>query len=120
MSSLITPDDLLTYHKATGIPISAIRGILERLKPEILERVMIAARTETSGKILFLTDPIEQDPTIKKLVEQAGRQAELSLNLSGVLGACHVIWAEQAKILKEAHGITWFSPSQMNPDILMD
>ena len=36
------------------------------------------------------------------------------------LGCCHRIWSMQKTILKEKHGITWYTPAELNPDIKFD
>lgn len=36
------------------------------------------------------------------------------------LGSCHSFWAMKKQILKEKYGITWYSPSELNPDIKYD
>jgi hypothetical protein len=36
------------------------------------------------------------------------------------LGSCHSFWAMRKHILKEKYGITWYSPSELNPDIKYD
>lgn len=38
----------------------------------------------------------------------------------GGLGVCHLIWAEQQRILLERFGITWFTPAQITPDACFD
>jgi hypothetical protein len=37
--------------------------------------------------------------------------------------SCHLtpfIWRRQIEILKEEHGITWYSPREMNPSVIYD
>ena len=36
------------------------------------------------------------------------------------LGSCHRIWSMQKTILKEKYGITWYTPAELNPDIIFD
>ena len=71
----------------------------------------------------MLHDPIEDDPSIKPIIEAADKeaQAELMHNQSrGHLGFCHVFWGTKKRILKEKYGVDWNDPSEMNPDILFD
>ena len=35
------------------------------------------------------------------------------------LGFCRVVWSYKQELLKE-HGITWYAPTEMNPDIMFD
>ena len=36
------------------------------------------------------------------------------------IGSCHKIWALQKQILKEKYGITWYTPSELYPEIKYD
>lgn len=36
------------------------------------------------------------------------------------LGSCHRLWDMQKTILKEKFGITWYSPDELNPEIIYD
>jgi hypothetical protein len=36
------------------------------------------------------------------------------------LGSCHRLWDMQKTILKEKYGITWYSPDELNPEIIYD
>jgi hypothetical protein len=36
------------------------------------------------------------------------------------LGSCHRFWALKKQILKEKYDITWYSPSELNPEIKYD
>lgn len=36
------------------------------------------------------------------------------------IGSCHRLWAIQKQILKEKYGITWYSPDELNPEIIYD
>ena len=66
-------------------------------------------------------DPIEDDPAIRPLLEEAKVLAEAEL--SGVargMGFCHLLWQTKQRIMLERFGITWFSPAEMNPNIRYD
>ena len=52
----------------------------------------------------------------KMLYENPERAAELFIQL----GSCHTLWTLQKRILKEKYNITWYSPSELNPDIKFD
>lgn len=118
MHTTITADDLLAYHKATRCPLSDARRELLSMEPGLRARVLIASRTH-DAKRMGLIDPIEQDPIIQQRVHEAGSRAALLVGGLG-LGACHMIWAEQARILQEEYGITWYSPAKMNPGTRFD
>ena len=36
------------------------------------------------------------------------------------IGSCHRIWAIQKQILKEKYSITWYTPSELHPEIKYD
>ena len=106
-------DDLIAFHKATGCPLSEARRELMRMETELRERILIAVRSDRSSDF-GLSDPIEQDPVIRRKVRQAGAKAEELVSDKG-LGRCHAVWARQAQILWDQDGIRWYSPAQMNP-----
>jgi hypothetical protein len=118
MPSALSADDLLAYHRATRCPLSQARRELMRLEPELRERVLIASRS-SDGTVFSLTDPIEQDPVIRRLVRQAASKAEKQIP-GDFMGKCHLIWKRQAEILWEENSIRWFSPAQMNPGACFD
>lgn len=69
----------------------------------------------------LLHDPIEDDEAIKVLVELAGAKADSEIpSEPWSLGRCHAVWARMKKILKDEHGITWYSPQEMNPFVRFD
>lgn len=118
MTANLTADDLLAFHKATGIPMSHARSELLELEPDLRARVLVAVRAgEPAG--IGLTDPIEQDPVIGSQVRMAAKRAEELVGEIG-LGRCHAIWELQAEILWIDHQIRWYSPAQMNPWICFD
>jgi len=88
-----------------------------RLDADLRERILIAAKSQDGDGLLV--DPIEQDPVIRQKVRQAGKRAERTVTQTG-MGACQAIWDEQARILRAEHGITWFSPGDMNPHALIN
>ena len=92
--------------------------------PELLRRRELARQTNkhTHPKIRFLYDPIRDDPDIGPIIKAAAERAhqEVSGGKYEHLGTCHLIWRRQKEILKEEHGITWYSPSEMNPRVIYD
>ena len=68
-------------------------------------------------------DPIQDNPVIRPLIEAAASKAEQLLEHDprrGQMGFCFVHWATMKKILREAHGIDWKTPAELNPDVLFD
>ena len=56
----------------------------------------------------------------KKLLEVYPDQPEHAARLFMKLGSCHWLWVTKKHILKEKYGITWYSPSELNPDDYFD
>lgn len=113
--------DAWRYHAATGCPLARATSLLKEMPPELRGRVLLAITLPRSGR--FLTDPIEADPVFSAQFQAARNKAEATVVASGLVGtrgSCHALWAAQKRILFEEHGITWFSPDQMNPDVVFD
>lgn len=105
--------ELFAYHKATGSPLLKAKLELLSMEPELRSRVFKAALGQ-SRKAGRLHDPLEDDPGTRILIQAAAKAAELLVGPAVGRGRCHRIWAEQTRILA-AQGITWFSPTAMNP-----
>lgn len=92
--------------------------------PELLRRRELARQTNkfVHPKVKILYDPIKDDPQIGPLIKAAAERAhqEVSGGKYEHLGTCHLIWRRQKEILKEEHGITWYSPREMNPGVIYD
>ena len=93
--------------------------------PELLRRRELAKQTRKiiSGKSRHLQDPISADPAIAKLIDEAGDRARMEVTDNGrnhYFGCCHRIGSRQKEILKQEHGITWFTQSEMNPNVIYD
>jgi hypothetical protein len=56
----------------------------------------------------------------KRLLEMYPDKPEHAARLFIQLGSCHRIWAMKKRILKEKYGITWYAPSEVNPDCIYD
>jgi hypothetical protein len=117
MTKTLSPDELIDYCSATGCTMAEARMILEGLHPKLRKRVVLAVQTQDPED--GLKDPIEFDEIFGPLVKAAEVKAEKNINYNE-MGACHLIWEEQARILKEEHGIDWYSPAEMNPFTLYD
>lgn len=66
-------------------------------------------------------DPIERDPKIAPLIDEADRitQNELA-NEKRRMGFCHVYWQTKKRILNEQFGVDWQTPAEMNPGVMFD
>lgn len=56
----------------------------------------------------------------KRLLEMFPDKPEHAARLFIQLGSCHWIWAMKKRILKEKYGITWYTPAELNPDVIFD
>jgi hypothetical protein len=118
MSANIAADDLFAFHTATGFSLAEAMQILTGMDAELRGRVLLASRTAKPGEST-LRDPIERDPVVRRKVRQAREEAE-ELFKDKALGRCHSVWAKQAQILWDEHGIRWYSPAEMNPMTCFD
>lgn len=57
---------------------------------------------------------------ISQAKELMPHNPEMAAQIFMQLGSCHTLWSLQKTILKEKYGITWYSPSDLNPDIKYD
>lgn len=56
----------------------------------------------------------EVEPIVEALIkERLG-------DLYDHFGACHAIWYHRKRLLMEKYGIEWFSPAELNPEVLFD
>jgi hypothetical protein len=111
--------EIALYHKATGCPIAQAATTLEAMQPELRRRVLAAATSQVG----ILHDPIEDEPAHSATVAAALVEAEEIIQKNGIAGrrgACHTLWSEQARILRERHGLVWHSRREMNPDVVFD
>jgi hypothetical protein len=68
----------------------------------------------------FRRDPIEDDPAIKPIIEDMMAVADASIDPNWVFGRCNWVWDKTKELLREYHGIIWFSPNDMNPGAHFD
>jgi len=120
MTPLVTPEDALAYHRATGCPLARVSAVLGAMEPLLRERVLLASRqTQNLGS---LRDPLEFAPETSAIIEAASAEARELARASGRIGrgSCHFVWREQARILAKRHELVWFSPKAMNPGVTYD
>lgn len=72
-----------------------------------------------------LTDPIEDTPEFKRVIEQAKVEVVEKMVSEGVgeymaRGFGPVTWPYLKEHLKAKYGIDWRTPAEMNPEILFD
>jgi len=109
-------EDAWDYHVATGNPLGRAKDLLSAMSLVLRARVMLAIQQQGKGSLL--ADPIESDPLVAEKIRSASAEAKQAAELAGHMGrgSCHVIWAKQAEILTERHGIVWFSPKEASKD----
>lgn len=56
----------------------------------------------------------EVEPIIEELIKE--RLGELYDHM----GACHAIWYHRKRLLMEKYGIEWFTPVELNPEVIFD
>lgn len=69
---------------------------------------------------IYLRKKTNRIKEAKKLLEKYPDHPERAARLFIQLGSCHWIWAMKKRILKEKYGITWYAPSEVNPDCIFD
>lgn len=116
----MTADDIMNYHKASGLPMHRAKELLTAMSSEVRERVLLAVMQK--GDRRLLTDPLETDSAFAELVREAAAEANRVADSAGHQGRgrCHFVWSTQKRILAERHGIAWLSPADMNPAVAFD
>ena len=56
----------------------------------------------------------------KRLLEVYPDQPEHAASLFIQLGSCHWLWGMKKRLFKEKYGITWYTPAELNPDVIYD
>jgi len=87
---------------------------------ELLRRIQQARGSQRQhNPHAELHDPIEDNPRVRQIVREVERRAERESSIQG-MGRCHDVWGRMEQILKTEYGLVWYSPVQMNPDVLFD
>jgi len=83
-------------------------------------RQLLTAIEQQSGPTYH--DPIEDDPSVAPVFAQVRQEVESLVQAEGgrYLGRCHRIWHLTQRMLRERHGIEWFTPAQLNPGVAFD
>ena len=114
---------------------------------EIFENTVSATRGEEKKlammfykhDLYLMLDPLEYNPEVKKKIRLAEKEAKEILskktrkdrfNFWGFrrhkvsknwyVGDCHILWAEQKRILKEKYNIDWKTQSELHPGARFD
>lgn len=119
--------------KYTGQPVIDCKEILADLPVELAEAYV---QYYSEHSISWFIDPIEVDPKYKEAFEDAEKEASAYLESwkkkrlaefesSGMehrtfRGASHIKANEKQRVLKENHGVSWKTPSQMNKNVVFD
>lgn len=91
--------------------------------PELKRRIEAAAAKQRKPGLSFhllLHDPIEDEERVSTLLKEAMARADTEIDTMVGMGRCHLIWSRMKKIMKEEHGIDWYSPREMNPSVRFD
>lgn len=116
-----TEEQVTAYAEAREVSCETARHLLSGASPELCNRLVKAAVSQAGAAMLH--DPIEDEPHLRGAFSHAKAEAERIIrarNQREGMGYCHVLWDEEARILKTQFGIAWYSPADMNPDAMFD
>ena len=133
-----TIEELRAYNK-TLEQSSEYQRILPKVMKEVytlfvkerIESLERLAETEEVGNEQLADDlPWEPTPIERKMNKPSSLIAtaksylpdnpERAADVLSQIGSCHKIWALQKQILREKYGITWYTPSELHPEIKYD
>jgi hypothetical protein len=94
------------------------------VKEEIERSEAYLAREEETDDPVIKSFYNSQRESTEKQINEAKRllpdDPEQAAQVFMQLGSCHRLWDIQKTILKEKYGITWYSPDELNPEIIYD
>lgn len=94
------------------------------VKEEIERSEAYLAREEETDDPVIKSFYNSQRESTEKQINEAKRllpdDPEQAAQVFIQLGSCHRLWDMQKTILKEKYGITWYSPDELNPEIIYD
>ena len=127
-----TIEDLRAYSHALEQSSEYLKILPEVMKEvytlfvkEEIERseAYLAWEEETDDPVLKSFYNSQREAT-EKQINEAKRllpdDPEQAAQVFMQLGSCHRLWDMQKTILKEKYGITWYSPDELNPEIIYD
>lgn len=132
--------DAILFHRVTGCPIVQGQLYLQNLSVEQRLKMIAALQVAHQSGASNLHDPLEDDPDLQPIFEEArlqARQEEALGHQSRMVelqntspksadllcsgrGLCHQQWLVMKRILLEKHGIEWMTPAEMNPFMIFD
>lgn len=101
----------------------------QRIIPEVMREVYTQFVNEQIEQLRSMVEnnlpwEVSEQERPSFLINEAQKlmpnNPERAANLFIQLGSCHRIWAIQKQILKEKYGITWYTPSELHPEIKYD
>ena len=109
----------------------------QRILPKVMKEVYnLFVKEEIERSEAYLAWEEETDDPVLKSFYNSQREAtekqineakrllpddpEQAAQVFMQLGSCHRLWDMQKTILKEKYGITWYSPDELNPEIIYD
>jgi hypothetical protein len=104
---------------------NVLREVYTQYVKEEIERSeeYLAWEEETDDPVLKSFYNSQREAT-EKQINEAKRllpdDPEQAAQVFMQLGSCHRLWDMQKTILKEKYGITWYSPDELNPEIIYD
>lgn len=149
MKTEVTPEKIMAFRAATGLTMSESKEFLARHPTDLIHRILSAAAAgvtlpdvnalaavapdlrdrifraaEVPERSSFLTDPLENDPEvgaiIRRILDETTAVVRREMGGTRQLGSCHRIWRLTKERLLKDHGITWYSPAEMNPGSCFD
>ena len=90
--------------------------------PELKWRIegAVAKQRQPGLSLPVLHDPIEDEERVAMLLKEVQARADAEIDSKIRMGPCHGIWSRAKTIMKEEHGIDWYSPREMNPGVRFD
>jgi hypothetical protein len=106
-----TPEQIHRLHRVTGLGMRESRELLA-WQPEMGQRILRAAEHQQGT----LYDPLEDDPEHGPVIAAVLERAGAEMPNEGV----QKVWKRARQILREEHGLVWYSPAEMNPGNAFD
>lgn len=69
---------------------------------------------------IYLSKQSNRIKEAKRLLEAYPDQPEHAARLFMQLGCCHRLWGMKKELLREKYGIIWYTPAELNPDVMFD
>lgn len=77
--------------------------------------------TEAPSTGYLYYDPIEDIPEFQEIDRIVEKLIDEELgDYTKLMGSCHRVWSLKKRVLEEYYGITWHSPTSLNPTCCID